>query len=403
MIPREIQTEHWPDRTTYNFPVRPIGPLRFFGLLPMIFAVFWAWMPGQMALSSLRHALQSGGAEWFVAAFTTFFVLTALVPFCLGLFVLAGRTRLVVDRERLIVTEIAGPVRYFRKVRFADIARLEVARRSQMPEGASPFVNSLAQLGGLAAILKNGKKRQLLVAYPRDWIESVTEELSGLMGQQGAVPDITHVDRLSRPEAAVQTDELAPKPGDTRVVLEPRSNGIFLVIPPLGLWKGSKGFFGFAIFWCLFMTVFTGACVFGNSKHQHGDPGMWMFVIGFWMIGLCMLAIAIHFGIRRATITAGGDGLRFEQKGLFGTKNREWRRGEIASLRMGPSGMEVNHVPVMELQVYSIGKKKAGFLGGRPDAELRWLACELRRALDIPAQTENSSEQSLGRTQGIAS
>src|SRR5215469_3500023 len=110
MTPREIQTEHWPERTTYDFPLRPIGPLRFFGLVPMIFAVAWAWMPGQMAISAWRHALHSGGVAWGMAVFTSLFALTAVVPFCLGLFVFAGRTRLVVSRDRFILTEIAGPV-----------------------------------------------------------------------------------------------------------------------------------------------------------------------------------------------------------------------------------------------------------------------------------------------------
>ncbi|SPE55157.1 exported hypothetical protein [Verrucomicrobia bacterium] len=117
-----------------------------------------------------------------------------------------------------------------------------------------------------------------------------------------------------------------------------------------------------------------------------------MFLSLFWLIGLGMLAGAAHMGLRRATLSAGGDGLRVEQHGLFGARIREWRRGDITALRSGPSGMKVNEVPVMELQVYFVAsKKKVGLLAGRPDAELRWLAAELRRALQVRATVEPNS------------
>jgi hypothetical protein len=217
MTPREIQTEYRPEHTTYDFPLRPIGAFRLIGLLPMAFAVFWAWMPSQQFLRSMRHASQAGGGfEWFFVGFLSLFLLAALVPFCLGLFVLIGRTRLVVSRDYILVTDIAGPIRRSRKVRFGDIDRLELASRSGAPAGASPVVDSLARLSGLSAVLKNGKKRLLLAAYPRDWVESVAEEVSGLMGQQGDAPAIAHLDALSGVEAAAKTEELAPKPADSK-------------------------------------------------------------------------------------------------------------------------------------------------------------------------------------------
>jgi hypothetical protein len=393
MMPREIQTEYRPEHTTYNFPLRPIGAFRLIGLLPMAFAVFWAWMPGQQFFRSMRHATQAGGGfEWFFVGFLSLFLLAALIPFCLGLFILLGQTRLEVRRDRIIVTEIAGPIRRSRKVRFADIDRLEVASRPGAPARGSPVVDSLARLSGLSAVLKNGKKRLLVVAYPRDWVESVAEEVSGLIGQQGIAPAIAHLDALTGVEAALKTEELAPKPADSKVSLEPGPNGILVAVPPLGLWKGSKGMVGFAVVWCLFMAVFTAAMIFGKSREPHGPLAAWAFVGMFWMIGASMLAVAIHLGVRRATLSAGGDGLRVEQKGLFGAKSREWRRGEITALRSGPSGMRVNNVPVMELQIYAVtGKKKVGLLAGRSDAELRWLASELRRTLGVPAQAQDSS------------
>jgi hypothetical protein len=40
----------------------------------------------------------------------------------------------------------------------------------------------------------------------------------------------------------------------------------------------------------------------------------------------------------------------------------------------------------MELQIHPVGGKKAGFLSGRDNEELRWVATRLRRALKVPSR-----------------
>lgn len=50
------------------------------------------------------------------------------------------------------------------------------------------------------------------------------------------------------------------------------------------------------------------------------------------------------------------------------------------------AAMEVNERPVIELQIHPVVGKKAGFLAGRDEAELRWIAAHLRRALKVPAR-----------------
>lgn len=39
MVPREIRTEHWPDKTSYHFPIRPIGKWRMIGSFPIGFGI----------------------------------------------------------------------------------------------------------------------------------------------------------------------------------------------------------------------------------------------------------------------------------------------------------------------------------------------------------------------------
>jgi hypothetical protein len=387
MLPREIQAEHWPDRTTYDLPMRPIGALRFLGLLPMAFSVAFVWMPGHFLLG-LFHQLgrdKAGFFLWIPIAFLCAFVIAGLVPFTIGLFMLIGRTRLVVTRERIIATEIAGPVRRSRKIKVADIERLEYGGARTEGQTANATPAWLKQIGGLTAILRNGKKSLLLIGYPRDWVEAMAEELSGSMQQVGTKVEINEVEPLTR-NAETPTEELVSKPASSLVQLETRVNGLVLEIPPAGLRKGGKGLFSFAIIWCLFMTVFTCAMCFGKDHNGQRPPwGAWLFIAGFWGIGLTMLASAINMGRRRAVLTVESGGLRVDQHGLFGANSREWQRGQISAVRVDRSGMEVNHVPLMQLQIHPVGGKKFGLLTGRPEDELRWIASELRRALSVPA------------------
>jgi hypothetical protein len=78
--------------------------------------------------------------------------------------------------------------------------------------------------------------------------------------------------------------------------------------------------------------------------------------------------------------------------------NSEWlrevrQREDIADIRAGPSGREVNDRPVLELQVHPRKGKKVGLLAGRNEEELRWMAAQLRRALEL--STATGSESSL--------
>ena len=386
-VPREIQTEHWPERATFDFPNRPLGNLRFVGLLPIAFAVCFAWLPLQQVVRAARRFLESNAApfDWAFAAFMSIFVIVAFVPFRLGVFVLAGRTRLVVTRHHLIVTEIAGPLRWSRKMRLAEIERLEVG----VPDDSRDTVNLavLSRLGATTAVLKSGKKRMLLLGYPKEWIEAVTSELSELMRQQGVAGIVTHVHLQKKDEKTLPQDIAAPKPAGTNVSMENRGNGVLITIPPSGLRKGAKGLFSFAVIWCVFMAVFTAAPLWGKAAAKKSVTAfnhVFLLFIGFfWLIGLAMLLGAWNLGRRRATILAEHGDLRVEQKGLFGTKIHQWRRGDIAGVRADTSGITVNDVPLLQIQVHPRTGSKVGLLTGRPEDELRWIAAEMRRALDL--------------------
>ena len=111
MLPREIQAEHWPEYTRYDFPVRPIGKWRLCGLFFIGFALLFASSPVKGALQFLQRVEhgEGSGFDWIAIITGCFFATVAALPFGLGLFILAGRTRLIVGRDRIT----AAPVAHF--------------------------------------------------------------------------------------------------------------------------------------------------------------------------------------------------------------------------------------------------------------------------------------------------
>jgi len=79
---------------------------------------------------------------------------------------------------------------------------------------------------------------------------------------------------------------------------------------------------------------------------------------------------------------------------VFKSNTRRWSCAEITNIKAGESGMRINDKPVLELQVLSSDAKK-GFLGGREEQELRWLATELRRVLRLSPESETAGLQAL--------
>jgi hypothetical protein len=389
VIPREITTEHWPDHTSYDFPRRPIGPWRFLGLLPMAFSILFISVPASAALHFWRElsAGKGGTMEIIFAIFICGFIVAGLVPFAVGLFVLAGRTRVVAGADRLVITEIAGPVRRSRKLRFQDIARLEVRSGSRASGGAlPPGSNPIYGLGAINAVMRQGKGRLVLAGYPRDWLEPIAAELSETMRLTGADVEVKSIETLKE-EPKVVSERNVPRPTASKVQMERRVNGFAMQVPPAGVRRGSRGLFFVGLFWCLVVTGICALMLKTKGAHSAQWP-VWIFLGFFWFIGVVMLISAVNMGRRRATIAVESGAVKLELHSLFGSRKLAWGRGEIASVAAGPSGVTVNNVPVIELQIRPVKGKKVGILGGRADDELQWMASELSGALELGRDQE---------------
>jgi hypothetical protein len=392
----EVRVESFGSDVSYLFPPRPLGALRWLGLVFVAFSILFIWGPAHGLFDSFKrlhdpeHSSQS--FEIVSVIGLLIFVLAGCIPGALGLLIAFGRCRIDWRNQRLSVLDYAGPIRWRRRFPKNPVRKFTVnvggAEITNRPVTSGP----LADLGALTAEFESGAKRVVVLGYPRDWLRDLAEDLSTRVGTSISTvnaPPVEVVDaRVNPPQFADVS-----KPVDTEVKIESHAGGLRIEIPPAGLRKGSKSLFSFGILWCSFMTLFTFMAIRSPAKTHEVTP--YIFIGIFWFVGLAMIGGAVNMARRRATLLIESGGLRLTQTGLVGTKQREWRRGDIAAVRADASGMEVNNRPVIELQIHPVTGRKAGFFAGRNTDELRWIATELRKALGVPAKA-GQDQSTLG-------
>ncbi|MBY0526683.1 MAG: hypothetical protein K2R98_25020 [Gemmataceae bacterium] len=399
-LPSEIQITELADGVRYRLPDRQLGAARFIGL-PLVafglcfsgFAVFWMWG----AAAAVR--LGNDPAGWFGLLFVAFgipFVLAGLGPIGIGLFILAGHSEIELRGDKLRAIERAGLVRWSWKRPRAGLCRFVVSTAQASRHGTTPSVGVLADLAAIRPEWEAAKSQTrpllLAVGYQRQLLVLLADELARrsqlLTDEAGVVRQVPAIQVVQEDAAATRAfEELAERPPGCTIEVARAADGVTIAVPPVGMRQEAGCLFIFGLIWCGFMGVFSVSMALGKPDNDGNMPA-WAaipFVGLFWAIGLGMLAGAVHMARRRAVLAVVGDRLLVLQTGLFGSKRREWRRDEIADIRSGPSGAEVNDEPVLELQIHPpLGAgKKSGLLSGRDAKELRWLATELRRALNL--------------------
>ncbi len=385
---QEVKREYAGNDVRFDFPRRPLGWFRLVGLFLVGFGVLFVWMPGHTTWESIQK-LQNGNRDLGSVIFSVFpllFVIAGCLPMGIGAAILLGRCRVEWRDGQLRCAELVGPLRWTRRLPRKPVRKLEVAAATARSGNSGSAPKALENFAGVAALYEDGSRKMIVLGYPKQWMLALAEELKTHVGSAGVwsePPKVEVVDEAHQAEDGEET--ILQRPSGSNVQFEEHGRGIRLEVPPLGLWKGSKGLFIFSLLWCAFMCFFTGLTVF--AKGSGGMPtAFWIFIPAFWMIGLGLLAGAVNMGRRRAELTADSSRLHIEIVGLFGARQRDWSRAEIAAVRADSSGMEVNERPIIELQVHPERGKKAGFLAGRDEAELRWIAAHLRRVLKVPAR-----------------
>ncbi len=373
------------DGVRYVLPNRSLGKGRGIGLVVMIVGAFSVGFGVMWILNTLDFA---SGDDEFARWFGIIFAAVGLMPlliglgfFVAGLGLLRGRThaRIELANGALRVTERFGIFRWSWKRSADRVLRLIVGpalSSASATPGGQVFLVIHVECDGVPSM-------KMAPAYTREQLEALAAALAERLNVTTESAATAPVTVESRSDDGQPLTEVT-QPQDSDATIERRDGEMTIKIPPAGLWRGSKGLFFFSILWNGFMVMFTFIFIFADKSQAEGDIRVAYAIIPlFWLIGLGVLAAAVNMGRRRAILDIVGDALLITRAGPFGSKLTEYSADQIESIKVGRSGMEVNDVPVMELQIHPREGKKLGLLSQRDDDELQWIAYELRTALRI--------------------
>jgi hypothetical protein len=314
-----------------------------------------------------------------------------------------NRSQIVVSNSMLTAVECVGPFRWRRRRAIADIERLILAPRfgRQVPESATAETGQ-AKFGSIVAMGDQIESMVLAPDYPHRILAPLTSRLARMITDCTATKVVVEEhdsDPLFAPEDVID-EALAPEepervpdqaPDETSVICRREGNGVVFAVPPLGLRKGGKGLFGFSVLWNGFMLIFTTVAVVSFIKEPgtvHLGKALFpgLILLLFVAVGVGMFLGAYNMGRRQAAIVADHRQLDIKRIGPFGSREYVFRKDNLESICRGPSGMSVNDVPIMELQIVDAAGKKTGMLSQLEDSEIEWIAASLRQVLGLPAR-----------------
>jgi len=374
--------------TRYVLPKRNLGAAQKFGWLPIAFGLFvtvfmFFWMSGP--ISGGLHS--SGIGRWLGIGFG----LLGLPGLAIGLGLIAlgiiiltnlSHSEIVVGEGVIIAIEQIGFIPIRRQRLITELRRIAIRKGGVTVKDNNRGTKIYApELAALEAETATGKPMWMAPAYPHDLLRPLADVLASSLslGRQATILESTSpiIEVVEREADEPATDVAIPKPAKTDITCQNDTHGLAIAIPPRGLWKGSQGLFAFSIIWNGFMVIFTVLMSKG-----HPPLPLYLFISVFWAIGILMLVFAINMAKRKVLIAVVNNMLAYRVIGPFKTREQKIPLDTINAIQVGPSGMEVNNRPVMELQIIPKGGKKIGLLSNRSSDEQEWLAYFLRQALN---------------------
>jgi hypothetical protein len=277
-------------------------------------------------------------------------------------------TRIVVGYDRLSVQETGFLALAPQSWAKADIGTVRAAAHSDASD--SPTIE-------LQIVPHIGRPIGMLSERQRDELEWLADRIRRAMG-------------LPKPVEASHLilDDMERQPLDSRVRCESRDATATLSVP-------RAGFRGAASMWqvAVIVNVVVGImmAVFGLLGAFHDSWIPFVFFALFFCVGAWLVILAAQMTVERTDFAAGHGRLSAVRTGLLGVKRYAWAREEIAAIRAGPSSTIVQNERLMQLQIVPRTGKPVGLLTGRAANELAWIATLLRRALDVPAEADDSA------------
>ncbi len=423
-----FETEPTSSGTKYILPYRDLSEVASFGwlivimgVLGIVFMISWIWGPAAAGLAMVGNGNFFGAALLLFASAGLVGMFVAAKMFAAGLTIIRNRSRCEVEirGQRLYSNEILGWLQWRRKFDIRMIQRLELQRAKEPGEKKKLGQSAFPWFDNLYAINAVGKDSTFIVApgYEKKLIETLADVLSREMAKEvsfaaSANPfenEPTHaagsniISDRDKPSLMPVVDKTTmddfedakqlEKPADSKIEKVVAGHSTAFQVPPQGFRKGTYGLFGFSVFWLVFVGFFIVGALVAEKGPAKGDAWIIFSLLGlFALVGIVMLLASINMARRSVMIGIADDQLFIERKTIFGTKWIELPLAEIMDIRVGPSGTEVNDVPIMELQILTYRGKKHGLLSQLSEEEKSWLASELSSALSLSGTRKRAVE-----------
>jgi hypothetical protein len=378
-LPARIQVTHFADGVRYVIRRRHLSRSGLYNVqllaVGLVFLGTATWL--------LPLAMNHG---WGMIAIL--FILFGIVYVAFGLYCLLDLTVIEVNGKTLRARRGFGLFSWSGSRAVDCVRGLNVTLAQVVHQGGKiGRTGRYASLATLTAQCDRGQPLTLARSYPRDWLRSLAADLarrlSCVSGKMAALA-VEVVEDRHEPVPFVERSE---KPSQSKAVLVRQASGLALTLPPPGLWRGSSGcYFLFGLVWMMCVTV-AGISFLPGAP----DRGQAVLVLLICLVaGVVVLLIGIHLGSKQAVFTVAGASLMVvEDSGLLGSKCHEWTRREIADIRTGWAGPDMNadEKPLPELQILLGNGEIHGMLSGRGEQELQWIATVLRQALRVPHES----------------
>ena len=351
--------------------------LLFFSSIPMIFAY-------NFCIDPFQEYLETG--EIFMLIFSIFgliplFITVGMVLLGLLLIFFGIQARLRITHEKVEAREYLG---FFRKTWSyprADIQSIAKQHGTQL----NRVTNTKSKMDFVVislSIKDNPRGGMLAPGYPAAVIDPLLqrlgEELSIPVEAELENPPAAEHDDAQNSDDSVSTEPIPDQPEGSLIEYEDRPEGLAVRIPPVGIRRGSKGMFTFSIIWNLLTFFIVGFLIYEAVVKGDDEALVAVAVMSiFMLVGVGTMLASINMGKRNADILVLPNEVVIKRRNIFGEKILQHNLDQVTGFHVGPSGMEVNNVKVMELKIDLSGSKAVGMLSQLTDPELQWLAALL--------------------------
>lgn len=411
--PLNLTSERVPDGTRWQLPHRPWGAARLMPWIVMTVGIAVAAIFGitnSITLPNFSDDIVSAIFDLIALLMQAIPTLIGLGLVLLGLILMRARTTITLTGSQLQTTDHLGPLRWTRRLDTTKITGFEINVGTTSTNGGPKqptnnvtfliaHTNRPAKIAKQQGAAKHATRDFIVTwAYPKAWMQELADTLADNI--EYANPGLENLEittTLGSGEDRQQPDTETPvdPPSDTRITIQPETDGLTITIPPAGIMRGSKGLGCFAVLWNGFILFMLGGIVLTMlNSHKPGvsgpdSPWVLLFFLPFIAVGVGIAWYSIHAGKSHASLVVlgnGGDAILAYYRNSPVRKPRElnWPVNELSHIRVDDSNMSVNDKPIQELQIHPKRGKKVGLLAQLDDEELRWIAYELRRQTGLP-------------------